>query len=333
MNKIIALMLVVFSVLLCVSCNNTSNTESTVTTDILSPGSVVDYPATTPPVVLIYPYRTFEEMCELATDVVVARIIKPPEEYGEDHWKYTVEVSETVVGEASGVLELYIPTLSCQATTPDGYVLNFGEVGVESYLGTIDEEILLILTRKADVYSTPQINYVWNCATVIPLNNLKQSDMYMTGNWGGLTWFKLSTEHFTGIDTQTCTREEMIEYVRGLTEDNAPGKTLSDAETLEEIVADAPAIFQVKPIELLTEVKGDLKHTEIWHCEIVETLKGSVMGEIQVIFFADTVEVGEEYIVAVEGIDSDVFYGFITKDSLRPVSEKEEIRAYIAQNN
>lgn len=111
-----------------------------------------------------------------------------------------------------------------------------------------------------------------------------------------------------------------------------PGKTLSDAETLEEIVADAPAIFQVKPIELLTEVKGDLKHTEIWHCEIIETLKGSVMGEIQVIFFADTVEVGEEYIVAVEGIDSDVFYGFITKDSLRPVSEKAEIKSYISEN-
>lgn len=332
MKRIITLALLTISVLLCGSCTNSNYTDHTETTDNLISGSVVDFPDTTPHVIATYPYRTFEEMCELATDVVVASMTKSPEEYGEDHWKYTVEVSETVVGEASGVLELYIPTLSCQATTPDGYVLNFGEVGVESYLGTIDEEILLILTRKADVYSTPQINYVWNCATVIPLNNLKQSDMYMTGNWGGLTWFKLSTEHFTGIDTQTCTREEMIEYVRGLTEDNAPGKTLSDAETLEEIVADAPAIFQVKPIELLTEVKGDLKHTEIWHCEIVETLKGSVMGEIQVIFFADTVEVGEEYIVAVEGIDSDVFYGFITKDSLRPVSEKAEIKSYISEN-
>ncbi len=329
MKKIIAFVLVILSVLLCASCDNTAHTEQMATTDIIAPGSAVDYPATTPPVVLIYPYRTFEEMCELATDVVVARIIEPPKEYGENYWKYTIEIRETVVGEASGILELYITSLKCQVLFPNGgRNHNFSELGFESFYGPLGQnDYLLVLTKSEDVYRTPQVNYTWSCAALIPLDDLKHSDMYYSG------YRELSADHFTGIDTQTCTREEMIEYVRSLTADNPPGRTLSDAVTLEEMVADAPAIFKVKPTEMLTEVKDDLKHTEIWQCEITETLKGDAAGEIQVMFFANTVEAGEEYIVAAEMIDGDAFYSFITKDSLRPVSEKEQIKAYIEQNN
>jgi hypothetical protein len=329
MNKIIALVLVIFSALLCVSCNNTSHTESTVTTDVISPGSEIDYPATTAPTVIATPYLTFEEMCENATDVVVARIIEPPEEYSDDYYKYTIEISETVVGDASGVLELYITSLKYEVYFPDiGKTHYFTELDPETYSGPLGEaEYLFILTKSEDVYRTPQINYTWSCATVIPLDLLRFSDMYHSQN--NLIYLN----HFTGIDPTSCTRNEMIEYVCSLTEDNPPGRTLSDAVTLKEIVADAPAVLQVKPTEMLTEVENGLKHTEIWHCEIVETLKGDITGEIQVMFFADIVEAGEEYIVAAEMLDGDVFYSFITKDSLRPVSEKEEIKAYAAQNN
>ena len=329
MNKIIALVLVIFSALLCVSCDNTSHTESTVTTDILFPGYAIDYPATTAPTVIATPYLTFEEMCENATDVVVARIIEPPEEYSDDYWKYTIEISETVVGDASGVLELYITSLKHRVYFSEMDKTHyFTELGPETYYGPLGQnDYLFILTKSESVYRTPQINYTWSCATVIPLDNLKYSDMYHSQ----INFIDLNP--FTGIDPTSCTRAEMIEYVCSLVEDNRPCETISDAVTLEEMVADADAVLQLKPIRMIRDVKDGLRHTETWECETVEVLKGDGAEEVTVLFFSDTVQEGEEYIVMLKSYDGYTVFTFLTKDSLRPVSEKEEIKAYAAQNN
>ena len=240
MKKIIALVLVIFSVFLCVSCNNAISTDETTTTDILSLGSAIDYLSTTPPVVIPYPYLTFEEMCESATDIVVAKL-KSADSYGNKHAKFTFQISETIFGNASGEIEVYVPNTPCQVTLRDGmevYIPGTGQVKTVTFYEDSASfsrgDNLLILTQKADVYSTPSVYYAWSCATCVNLDDLELSEMYNLP----------LAPHVTGIDINTCTREEMIEYVRSLMQDNAPGKTLSEAQTLEDIVADAPAIFQ-----------------------------------------------------------------------------------------
>lgn len=50
---------------------------------------------------------------------------------------------------------------------------------------------------------------------------------------------------------------------------------------------------------------------------------------IYITFFADVVIPGKEYIVALDDAAELEFKKFITKDSLRPVSEKSEIKSYI----
>lgn len=275
-----------------------------------------------------YAYQTFEEYCtsNFVTDVVVATLISR-DTFGKDHMKYTFEVKEAILGKASGQIEVIVPFLEGQVPFDRTGYLKFNEAYIPVVVGA---DYLLPLRRSVDLYSTPNEYYTWSYSIAIFLDNMPNSEMYNSP----------LALHVTGIDIGACTREEFIEYVRELTKNNKTNEEeLSTAKSLKEIVNDASAVYHIKTWELAKEVEGDLKHTEIWDCEILEALKGELPpnpedpedpGLVWIIFFPDTVEEGKEYIVAVDGIDgSQTFFELVTKDSLRPVSEKSQIKSYI----
>ena len=51
--------------------------------------------------------------------------------------------------------------------------------------------------------------------------------------------------------------------------------------------------------------------------------------EMEIIFFDGTVKPGDEYIVAIDVFKKEDYIRFLTPDSLRPVSEKAEIKGYV----
>ncbi|MBQ8404181.1 MAG: hypothetical protein IJX55_07140, partial [Clostridia bacterium] len=106
-----------------------------------------------------------------------------------------------------------------------------------------------------------------------------------------------------------------------------------------EAVEDSTDIIQVKIKYPTIKLDSKYKDTEIWECEITDILKehpdigGRGKAEIgkmvDVKFFADIVIPEKEYIVLCDRSGGAYMYTFTTKDSLRPVSEKAEIKSYI----
>jgi hypothetical protein len=185
------------------------------------------------------------------------------------------------------------------------------------------ETYLLMLKKDSSVYySKKQTFYYTAYATQISLDNISESRMYGES----------AKRHITGIDIDTCTKEELIEYVRELVKNNKTAKkSISSAETLEEIVRDSTDVVQIKICNPIRQVKNSTKKTEVWECKVTDSLKGDLeKGEmIEIEFFADIVIPNKEYIVALDDDFEIISKSLTTKDSLRPVSEKAEIKGYI----
>jgi hypothetical protein len=137
--------------------------------------------------------------------------------------------------------------------------------------------------------------------------------------------------HIRGIDITTCTKEEMVEYVRGLVKDNKTKESVSNAETLEEIIHDSTDVVEIKIKNPVRKTDTYYEKSEVWECQVIETLKGDFeegrMVEIK--FFADEVIPNKKYIVALDSKFKVIWESLTTKDSLRPVSEKSQIKSYI----
>ncbi|MBQ7290838.1 MAG: hypothetical protein IJW76_03820 [Clostridia bacterium] len=321
LKKIISLMTFLALLVSTVSCGYVGKEDLTTGWSHPNNPSQEGYSAT-------YAYQTFEEYCtsNFVTDVIIGTLVNFGE-FGNDHVRYTFQVNEAILGNANGMIDVIVPKLQGNVPEYTKEKLRFDESYIPAGIGI---EYLLPLRKTVDLYSTPNIYYTWSYATAIILDDVPSSEMYND----------LLYSHATGIDIKTCTREEIIEYVRELTKNNQTSEEeLSTAQSLKEIVKDASAVYHIKTWYLAKEVEGDLKHTEIWDCEILEALKGELPPEpedpedpglVWIIFFPDTVEEGKEYIVAVDGIDgSQTFFELVTKDGLRPVSEKSQIKSYI----
>ena len=319
MKKIIAILLCLCTVFCMVACDNSK--ISSTTKDPLfdqgnrlpnnSHGGTSGYGA-------VYDYRSFEDNLKEVDTIVKAKFVSISP-VGDEYVKFTFSVSETLLGKVEDTINIYASVMEGTLGSPHGNTIYFSE---DSVTVMEDYEYLLMIIKSEDVYSELSPRYGWQRGMIINLDDISASEMYNES----------LALHATGIDINTCTKEELIDYVCELTKGNEQKHLISKAETLEEIVNDAEKVFHIEVKSLLGEPSSALKTTEIWNCEIKETLKGSLSDTIKeaaIIFFDDTVKAGEEYIVAVNGIDSETFYEFVTKDSLRPISEKNEIKGYI----
>ena len=271
-----------------------------------------------------YKYISFEENLEEVNTVVKAKLVSIAD-CGDERVKFTFNVNEVLLGKAEETIDVVVTAWLGFLAAPDGRPIYFANDSVfTEYVDGVEEngEFLLMLIRSEDVYNKVNPRYQWQRGMIINLDYIPKSEMYN----------EPLAKHATGIDINTCTKEELIDYVCKLSKGNVQDKVISKAETLEDIVNESENVFHISVKEMQSKGDNSIKSTEIWTCEIKETMKGILpegRTQISVVFFGDTVKAGEEYIVAVEEIGGSALYRFITTNSLRPVSEKAEIKGYI----
>jgi hypothetical protein len=270
----------------------------------------------------LYPYRTFEEAFAYVDTVVKAKI-KGAYNFSKRYDKFTFEVTEVLSGVAGDTIDVYASDLKGHFFA-NGHIVNFYENDATFNEG---DEYLLLLGMNSDVYVKVNPMYFLRFAITINLDNISESKMY--GEPLEL--------HAKGIDVNNCTKDEIVDYVIKLVGDNKP-KLLSTAETLEEITKEAYDLVHIKIKSLSSDgnsVLSDdaIKATDIMYCEVIESLKGKKPEYdkvVEIVFFDHTVKPGEEYIVAIDDFEKgDAYLRFLTPNSLRPVSEKAEIKGYI----
>ena len=308
-KKLVSLMFCIVSIFCIAACGNETTTKS---------GSLATGSSYSP----IYIYNTFEENFD-DIDTVVKAKIKESYRFSKRYDKFTFEVTEVLRGVAGDTIDVYAIDTKGNIFA-NGHSVDFYENGFIFEEGV---EYLLMLRMGSDVYCKVNPRYAFQRAMVINLDDIPKSEMYN----------EPLALHAKGIDVNTCTKEEIIDYVLELVGDNKP-TLLSDAETLEEITKEAYDLVHIKVKSLSGDGNSPLSDdaimaTDIMYCEVIESLKGKgseYEKVVEIVFFDDTVKPGEEYIVALDAFEKGTAYlCFLTPDSLRPISEKAEIKSYI----
>lgn len=280
-------------------------------------------------------YYTFEGALSEATDVVVAQYIGS-KKFGKQHIEHEFLVSERIYGEAPDTVRIHTARdldieVFLSGEEDGGYpVAPYNEKGIEFEKGV---NYLLVL-KKSDsnaVYKHT-IPYIMVGDIMIDVDKIAESRMYYN---------EPINNHTEGIKfTESLTREELTEYIASITVNNVGDgfiRVYLESDRLEDIVNDSPNIIKVKIGELESKTRSDIFDIDFYECTVVETLKGDIKvgAKITIIFFANTVKTGKEYIVATYQIkDSDgnirsTSHRLTSKKSLFKLNQYEEIMNYI----
>ncbi len=205
MKKIISILLCIASIFCATACGD--NSESTGKPPTLSNGfCILDAPGYHNGIKYEdVEYLTFEEMCAKADCIVVVNYVDYTE-YNDLYRKHTFYVKESILGDLSGEIEVYV---KCEENKNYRVMIN----GKENYfyedsLGINErpDEVMLFLTLEENLpgFSSPQ--YIWHGAPFIQLCNLEESSMYN----------EPISKHITGFDFDNASREEVVAYIESL---------------------------------------------------------------------------------------------------------------------
>ncbi len=150
-------------------------------------------------------YLTFEEMCAKVDCIVVVNYVDYTE-YDDYYRKHTFYVKESILGDLSGEIEVYV---KCEKNKNYRVMVN----GKEHYfyedsfgVNEITDDVMLFLALEENLpgFSSPQ--YIWHGAPFIDLTYLDYSSMYNDS----------ISKHMTGLDFNNATREEVLAYIKSL---------------------------------------------------------------------------------------------------------------------
>jgi hypothetical protein len=145
------------------------------------------------------------------------------------------------------------------------------------------------------------------------------------------------SERSTGLNfnSRSLSNNQIVAYVANLTRNNVPSTAPIMSDRLEDIIDGSPHVLIVEvnePRSLMRDVRRsdwDQMETDIFYTTVLRTLKGDrKQGDtVRVIFFADTVQMGERHIVAVRPASEETrfFYGFTSRHSLFRMDQLNEI--------
>ncbi len=270
----------------------------------------------------IIDYHTFEEILAYATDFVKAECIEKIE--SEDDVEYLFQIKNRYWGEDTGeTFYLQIPDYSVSSIIVNDGISSYNQPNVAYENG---KEYLLILTRWVLVFDGYDQYMVVGGDLHLPVSDLSQSTMYGTS----------LKDH---IELKNyANNDKLINYVieklqaRPASENVLYYGTLYvKAEDMETVITQSPIVVQVTIGEKIAE--GIRQDREAFRCTVVSSIKGAVeIGKsIDIIFFFDTVEIGQQYIVAVNPSepDSDEHYIVSSKNSVFGTDELDVITQYI----
>ena len=253
-------------------------------------------------------YYTFEEVLPARTDVVIVNYVghRP---FGERLTEFEFTVVDRIVGNAADTIFVY-----------SSDALSFTE----------GSDYLLALYRLWQAHRrTHPDGFMFIGELIINLDDPTKSTMYNEPLY----------LHATELDfnSMNLTREQIIAFVAEKTANNPPGRDHIRSDNIMDIITGSSYVLVVdidRPLRLVDEqVSRDWMETDIYYVTVVEALKGDidVGAEMNVAFFADTVQTGERHTVAVRRVsEGGTSFDFTSRDSLYSMNQRDEILEILA---
>ena len=265
-------------------------------------------------------YQTFEEALLRSTDVVIAHYVghRP---FGETLIEFEFTVLDRILGNAADTIFVY---------ATNDYASIIGGVAASTYnrgaaMFTEGTNYLLPLNRlRGATLRTHDDGYLFIHNLIINLDNPHLSTMYnepLALHSGEVSF-----------ESRSLTDDAVIAYISNKTANNAPSRGHIVSENILDIIDGSPYVLIVelnRPRRLAHEqVTRDWAETDIYHATLVRALKGSLEPgfQLDVVFFADTVQTGEQHLVAVERIErGSTTFRLSSRNSLFQMDQLDEI--------
>ena len=306
MKKLTVLLTVIIFSILFISCNNSDErnqfSEENLS-DVSNAASVETQKPTSKSHNSYISYVELEQCVNDATDIIKGRCLGITET--ENRIEYEIEVVERFLGEEE--IKSLLITSDFKRERMSRY-----ENGKEYYL---------ILVKRSNVYKN-SINYSdFSGVVYIPSDDIVNAKYYGSP----------LVEHTDG--QSICNEKELVDYLKSLIEKRDPtldrgiGAEFLTETDMESIVKKSEFVLEIK-IENFID-KSEI--VDVYECKIVSILKGNVEKEsnVRIFFFPDTVDVGEEYVLALTEVDN--FFVFSSRNSLFSVDDINEIQEYIKE--
>ena len=281
----------------------------------------------TPSAEASFAYMTFEEaITEFASDVVIAQY-KGSRPFGTSLIEAEFIVLDRILGYAGDRIFVYSENNVSAGIFGTELSVAYMPGNLEFSNGTT---YMLPLIRVSRAHTNIQDEgFVFIRDIVINLDNPTMSVMYSE---------ELS-RHSTHLDFDTLSNARgmdinsfLVSYVNDLTRHNTPSRGIIKSNEIEDVLNESPYVFLVEigePLRLSHEQHNtDLMATDLYFITIIRELKGNavITYDTVMIFVADTVSQGQQYIVAVEPIiEGSSWFQLTSRNSLFQMGQTAEI--------
>jgi hypothetical protein len=272
-------------------------------------------------------YNSFEDAVKNSTDVVTANYIdhRP---FGKNLTEFEFVVLNRVLGNSADTIFIY-------AANDNASII--GSVGASSYnqgelIFDKETNYLLVLRRlEGATLRTHEDGFTLIHNLIINLDNPVLSTMYNE---------PLSI-HSSEMDfeSRSLAENQIITFISNMTVNNPPAREHIRSNNNVDIIDGSQYVFVVEinePRRLVSEqATRDWMETDIYFCTAIKVLKGEIdVGyALAMIFFADTVNTGEQYIVAAERLtEGSNTFTFTSKNSLFNIGDLDEIMMILGQS-
>lgn len=261
-------------------------------------------------------YIPFDQVVENCTNVVKGKHLQTVnlgthDEYifeVQKQYKGTLQTQQIHVRRMRNT-QIYIMDKGYTYYTPDDYVPG------QSYI--------LLLKCRRSVYFDYDLFFV-QAGTYIPVAKVSQASIYGQPLYEHITLTQKDAKNFVKLENYIA-RESKYSSSAEIDDEYIQSSKLSD------ILTQSPYVLRVEPISFVMD--REYNYAERYKCKIVATYKGNIeLTEIDVDFFADTVEIGNEYIVALTDTVIDYIYHFSAKGSLIPTDQEQEVLAILQKS-
>jgi len=257
---------------------------------------------------------TLENSLELATDIVIVQYVSR-RPFGERLTEFELIVLDRIMGDAPDRIFVYC----------EGY---YSQWFANLTNGT---EYMLALRSSESPYAHTHIDgYTFIRNIIIDLDNPSNSTMRSMPLY----------QQSEGLNTSASwvDRQYIISYIADLISDMTPPVSeLIRSDVLKDIVYGSPnvVVVEISHVLSLSDGTSDWMSTDIFYATVVDSVKGDMtLGtEITLIFFAGTVDVGEQHLVAIRQNDGGNFFRFTSRDSHFCVTQLDEIKQIIQDQN
>ena len=266
-------------------------------------------------------YMTYEEALLLSTHVVVAQYLGH-RNFGESAIEFEFYVLERVLGDSADrifvyAMNTYSSTMGCERS------IHFNNSDLSFNVGG---QYLLVLRRIwAPHTKVNEDGYRLIRNLVVDLDNPQNSIMYNE---------PLYLHSELDFNRGRFSREQIVDHAREITRNNLPAIEYIRSSNVTEVVEESDYILLVEVNEFRSMARTDLQHTDIFYCTVVQVLQGDLEPgfELLMVFLADTVQPGEQHIIAVRRVEEGShMFVFTSRNSMFEPTQFDEIMAVLKQ--